>query len=96
MRDLVETQNNKKNKPRLEGLSLFQQKALSPGLGPTLLVVHNCRNEAINITKSDFFYNYFLICIPKFCIDQAIKVTKNDFFDFLTFECFGLFCSSQF
>ena len=26
----------RKNKPRLEGLSLFQQKALSPGLGPTL------------------------------------------------------------
>ena len=25
----------RKNKPRLEGLSLFQQKALSPGLGPT-------------------------------------------------------------
>ena len=46
-----------------------------------LLVDHNCRNEAINITKSDFFYKYFLICIPKFCIDQAIKVTKSDFFD---------------
>ena len=40
-----------------------------------LFVVHNCRNEAVNITKRYFFYKYFLICIPKFCIDQAIKVT---------------------
>ena len=31
----------RKNKPRLEGLSLFQQKALSPGLGPTLNCTHN-------------------------------------------------------
>ena len=47
-----------------------------------LFVVHNCRNEAINITKSDF-YIHFLICNSKFCINyQAIKVTKSDFFDF--------------
>ena len=45
-----------------------------------LFVVHNCRNEAIDITKNDFFYKHYLICNPKLCIDQAIKVTKSDFF----------------
>ena len=51
-----------------------------------LFVVHNCRNEAIDITKNDFFlYKHFLICNPKLCINQAIKVTK---ITFLIFECF--------
>ena len=56
-----------------------------------LFLVHNCRNEEIYITKSDFFYNFFFICNPKLSINQAlidliiIKVTKSDFFDF---ECF--------
>ena len=36
----------RKNKPMLEGLSLFQQKALSPGLDPTL-----------NMTKGVIFAN---------------------------------------
>ena len=44
-----------------------------------LFVVHNCRNEKINVNKSDFFYKHFLICSPKCCVNQAIKVTKNDF-----------------
>ena len=44
-----------------------------------LFVVHNCKNEAINVTKSDFFYNHFIICNPKFCINQAIKVTEGEF-----------------
>ena len=48
----------------------------------SLIVVHNCRNEAIDITNNDFFYKHFLICNPKLCINQAIKVTKSDFFDF--------------
>ena len=42
-----------------------------------LFVVHNCRNEEINLTKSDFFYKHFLICNPKLCINHAIKVTFN-------------------
>ena len=42
-----------------------------------LFVVHNCRNEAIDITKNDFFYKHFLICNPKLCINQAIKVTNK-------------------
>ena len=44
-----------------------------------LFVVHNCRNEKLNVNKSDFFYKNFLICNPKCCVNQAIKVTKNDF-----------------
>ena len=44
-----------------------------------LFVVHNCKNEAIDITKNIFFFKHFLICNPKLCINQAIKVTKNDF-----------------
>ena len=47
-----------------------------------LFVVHNCRNEEIYITKSDFFYKNFFVCNPKLCINQAIKVP------FLIFECF--------
>ena len=47
-----------------------------------LFVVHNCRNETIDITKNDFFYKHFFICNLKLCINQAIKVTKSDFFDF--------------
>ena len=57
-----------------------------------LFVVHNCRNEAIYITKSDFFinvsyvtklfYKHFLICNPKFCINQEIKVNEGDFLIF--------------
>ena len=50
-----------------------------------LFVVHNCRNEEIYITKSDFFNKIFFICNPKLCINQAIKVTKSDFFYFLMF-----------
>ena len=50
-----------------------------------LFVVHNCRNEAIDITKNDCFYKKKFICNPKLCINQAIKVT---FFIFLNFECF--------
>ena len=46
-----------------------------------LFVVHNCRNEEIYITKSNFFYKNFFTCNPKLCINQAIKVTKSDFFD---------------
>ena len=61
-----------------------------------LFVVHNCKNEEINVNKSDFFYKHFLIYNPKFCINQAIKVTKMTFFLlFLIFECFSLICSSQ-
>ena len=55
-----------------------------------LFVVHNCRNEEINVNKSDFFYKHFLICNPKFCINQAIKVTKMTFFDFFDFLMFLL------
>ena len=58
-----------------------------------LIVVHNCRNEAIDITKNDIFYKHFLICNPKLCIKQAIKVTKSAFFYF--FNAFSLICSSQ-
>ena len=50
-----------------------------------LFVVHNCRNEEIYITKSEFFYKIFFICNPKLCINQAIKVTKSDFFAFFDF-----------
>ena len=49
-----------------------------------LFVVHNFRNEELNvsyITKSDF-YKHFLICYPKYCINQAIKVTKMTFLFF--------------
>ena len=42
-----------------------------------LFVVHNCKNEEINVAKSDFF-----ICSPKFCINHAIKVTKMTFLIF--------------
>ena len=31
-----------------------------------LFVVHNCRNEEINLTKSDFFINIFLFVIQNF------------------------------
>ena len=52
-----------------------------------LFVVHNCRNEAIYITKSDFcFINIFFIYNPKLCINQAIKVTKSDFFYLFLFS----------
>ena len=47
-----------------------------------LFVVHNCRNEAIDITKNDFFYKDFLICNPKLCINYAIKVTIMTFLIF--------------
>ena len=48
-----------------------------------LFVVHNCRNEEIYITKSDFFKkNIFFMCNPKLCINQAIKVTKMTFLIF--------------
>ena len=50
-----------------------------------LFVVHNCRNEAIDITKNDFVYKHFLICNPKLCINQAIKVTKMTFLTFFIF-----------
>ena len=60
-----------------------------------LFVVHNCRNEKINVNKSDFFYKHFLICNPKCCVNQAIKVTKNDFCLFLFFKFFSVICSSQ-
>ena len=62
-----------------------------------LFVAHNCRNEAIDITKNDFFYKRFFICNPKLCINQAIKVTKSDFFDFFNVLAlhFSLVCSSQ-
>ena len=41
-----------------------------------LFVVHNCRNEAIDITKK-IFYIHFLICNPTLGTNQAIKVNKN-------------------
>ena len=44
-------------------------------------------NQAIKVTKCDFFYKCFLICTPKFCIDQAIKVT---------FLIHFLICNSKF
>ena len=50
-----------------------------------LFVVHNCRNEEIYITKSDFFYKHFFICNPRPCINQAIKVTKSAFFYYCMF-----------
>ena len=37
-----------------------------------LFVVHNCRNEEINVTKSDFFYQHFFICSPKLCINPFL------------------------
>ena len=49
-----------------------------------LIVVHNCRNEAINVTKSDFFYKH-PICNLKVCINQAIKVTKMTLLTFFIF-----------
>ena len=55
-----------------------------------LFVVHNCRNEEINVTKSDFLSTFF-ICSPKFCINHAIKVTKMTFLTFLTFLIFLIF-----
>ena len=56
-----------------------------------LFVVHNCRNEKINVTNSDFFYKHFLICNSKFCIHQAIKVAKMTFHFFNFFNVFLLF-----
>ena len=53
-----------------------------------LFVVHNCRNEEINVTDSDFFINLFFICSPKFCINHAIKVTKMTFLTFFIFFIF--------
>ena len=47
-----------------------------------LFVVHYCRNKEINVTKSDFFYQHFFICSPKFSINHAIKVTKMTFLTF--------------
>ena len=46
-----------------------------------LFVVHNCRNEEINVSYvTKLFYNHFLIfCNPKFCINQEIKVNEGDF-----------------
>ena len=60
-----------------------------------LFVVHNCRNEEINVTKSDLFYQHFPICSPKFCINHAIKVTKMTFLTFFDFLMFFSYCSSQ-
>ena len=48
-----------------------------------LSVVHNCRNEEINVSYvTKLFYNHFLICNPKFCINQEIKVNEGDFLIF--------------
>ena len=33
-----------------------------------LFVVHNCRNEAIDITKNDFFINIFSFVIQNFVL----------------------------
>ena len=33
-----------------------------------LFVVHNCRNEEINVTKSDFFINIFLFVVQNFVL----------------------------
>ena len=48
-----------------------------------LSVVHNCRNEEINVSYvTKLFYNHVLICNPKFCINQEIKVNEGDFLIF--------------
>ena len=48
-----------------------------------LFVVHNCRNEEINVSYvTELFYKHFLICNPKFCINQEIKVNEGDFLIF--------------
>ena len=45
-----------------------------------LFVVHNCRNEEINVSYvTKLFYKHFLICNPKFFINQEIKVNEGDF-----------------
>ena len=45
-----------------------------------LFIVHNCRNEEINISYvTKLFCKHFLICNPKFCINQEIKVNEGDF-----------------
>ena len=33
-----------------------------------LFVVHNCRDEEINVTKSDFFINIFLFVVQNFVL----------------------------
>ena len=46
-----------------------------------LFVVHNCRNEEINVSYvTKLFYKHFLICNPKFCINQEIQVFLIYFF----------------
>ena len=50
-----------------------------------LFVVYNCRNEAIDITKNDFFHKHFLICNPKLCNNQVIKINKSHKSDFFYF-----------
>ena len=48
-----------------------------------LFVVHNCRNEEINVSYvTKLFYKHFLICNPKFCINREIKVNEGDFLIF--------------
>ena len=56
-----------------------------------LFVVHNCRNEEINISYvTKLFYKHFLICNPKFCINQEIEVNEGDFLIFfLVILCQG-------
>ena len=50
-----------------------------------LFVVHNCRNEEINVSYvTKLFYQHFLICNPKFCINQEIKVNEGDFLIFFS------------
>ena len=49
-----------------------------------LFVVHNCRNEEINVSyDTKLLYKHFLICNPKFCINQEIKVNEGDFLIFV-------------
>ena len=48
-----------------------------------LFVVHNCRNEEINVSYvTKLFRKHILICNPKFCINQEIKVNEGGFLIF--------------
>ena len=45
-----------------------------------LFVVHNCRNEEINVTKSDFFINIFLFVVQNFVL-RGDPALENFFFN---------------
>ena len=54
-------------------------------------------NQAIKVTKSDFFYfflflNVLVLFVVHNCRNEAINITKSDFFIYIFFICNSKFC----